>query len=193
MSYYWTTKQDLGSSLQITEGGYYESIDRETGRLKQGVNGINPSSNIPELCVSGTPNSSLFAKIQSSRLDGEYYIYKTEEEPDITAPRSSLDFEVLDEYRYNMDKNDYVKFKKYKSVNIPQIVVDDIEFAYEYSQPKSVNHNIAENIKSNLNKIIYNSGTYPTDLQDREEQRRYEELSDAYGEEYAKEVLDRDE
>jgi hypothetical protein len=189
MGYYWTTKQDLGSQVEINEGGYYESIDRESGQLNMGMNGVNPSSDIPEVCVSGTPQASLFAKIQSARKDGVYHIYETRKDPDLKAPRTSLDFKVLDEYRYNMNKHDSINFDKLTYLNIPYIVVEDIKFAYETAQPNSVNSYMAQDIKSHLNDLI-NNGSYPQNLKKKEKERRFEELSDAYGEEYAEQVMD---
>lgn len=189
MSYYWTTLQELGNNVKIREGGHYEALDRKTGKLKTGVNRTVPSSDVPELCVSESPQASLFAKIQSTRKAGVYHIYQTYENPDIKPSRSALDFSLLEEYRYNMNKRDSIRLDKMKSVSVNDIVVKDIEFAYEYSSHNSVNEIFAEKIKKNLTNLIYNS-SYPQDLRKQEKERRFKELSEAYGEDYARDVLD---
>lgn len=190
MVYYWTTMQDSGDVINITEGGHYEALDRDSGRLKSGLNNTVPSSDIPEVCVSGSPQASLFAKIQSARKTGLYYIYQTDETPDIEPSKASLDFKILDEYRYNMKSRDSISFEKYTVIQISSTVIKDIEYVYEYSDTNSVNEIFAENIKSHLKNLINNSASYPSDLREQEKERRFNELSDAYGEDYAKDVLD---
>ena len=190
MVYYWTTMQDSGDVINITEGGHYEALDRDSGRLKSGLNNTVPSSDIPEVCVSGSPQASLFAKIQSARKTGLYYIYQTDETPDIEPSKASLDFKILDEYRYNMKSRDSISFEKYTVIQISSTVIKDIEYVYEYSDTNSVNEIFAENIKSHLKNLINNSASYPSDLREKEKERRFNELSDAYGEDYARDVLD---
>ena len=86
----------------------------------------------------------MFAKIQSTRKAGVYHIYQTDENPDIKPSRSALDFSLLEEYRYNMNKRDSIRLDKMKSVSVNDIVVKDIEFAYEYSSHNPVNEIFAE-------------------------------------------------
>lgn len=88
-----------------------------------------------------------------------------------------------------MNKRDSIRLDKMKSVSVNDIVVKDIEFAYEYSSHNPVNEIFAEKIKKNLTNLIYNS-SYPQDLRKKEKERRFKELSEAYGEDYARDVLD---
>jgi len=117
MSFYWTTTEITDKNITIENGGHYEALNRDINPSTVKIShDIIPSSDISELCVSGSPEASLFAKIQSSQKEGKYYIYKTDERPDTELSNISLDFGVLEEYRYNMDKRDSVNLDLFKTV-----------------------------------------------------------------------------
>lgn len=188
MTYFWTTMSKRGKNVTITEGGHYEAIDRDspTPSVKMS-NGIIPSSDIPELCVSGSPEASLFAKIQSAQRDGQYYIYKTNEKPDIKL-EGSLDFDEIEEHRYNMDKRDSVKLRFFKSVKVPMTVIEDITYAYEYAGENQVNYRYAKDIKSHLRALI-NGKSYPSNALEKAKLDEFEDFANHYGVEMAKELF----
>lgn len=187
MTYYWTTFEERGSEVQINQGGYYEALDRdsEPARVKMGSGGITPSSDVAELCVSGTPEASLFAKIQSARRTGVYHIYQTDEKPDTKPSRTTLDFGVIEEYRYNMDKRKKVVLKHFESVNISTNVVSDIELCYKYAESNSVNSSFANAVKKQIEGLI-NIGTYSRESLRQVKENEFEDFADAYGFDMAK-------
>jgi len=175
-----------GKNVTIKEGGHYEAIDRESNTVKMS-NGIIPSSDIPELCVSGSPEASLFAKIQSAQRDGQYYIYETREKPDIKL-EGSLDFDEIEEHRFNMDKRDAVRLRLYKSVKIPMNAVKDIQEAYEYAGENQVNYRYAREIKSHLRALI-NGNHYPQNALEEAKLDEFEDFANHYGVEMAKDLF----
>lgn len=90
--------------------------DKTPAPVKMGVGGLTPSSNLPELCVSGSPEASLFSKVQCTQRNGVYYIYRTENQPDVKPSRTSLDFDVIEKYRYNMNKKECATLEHHNSV-----------------------------------------------------------------------------
>jgi len=185
MAYFWTTMDNRGKNVTIKEGGHYEAIDRDSSSPSVKMsNGIIPSSDIPELCVSGSPEASLFAKIQSAQRDGQYHIYKTDETPDIKL-EGSLDFDEIEEHRYNMDKRDSVNLRFFKSVKIPMYVVSDIQDAYEYAGQNQVNYRYAREIKSHLRGLL-NGKNYPPDALKKAKIEEFEDFANHYGVEMAK-------
>ena len=186
MPYFWTTMENRGKNVTIEKGGHYEAIDRETNSVKMS-NGIIPSSDIPELCVSGSPEASLFAKIQSSQRDGQYYIYETKEKPDIKL-EGALDFDEIEEHRFNMDKRNSVKLRFYKSVKIPMRVVKDIQEAYEYAEANSVNYRYAKDIKTHLRALL-NGNNYPQNALEQAKLDEFEDFASHYGVDMAEDLF----
>jgi len=184
MNYFWTTLDNNGKNLAIEEGGYYEAIDRKSKSIKMS-NGIIPSSDIPEFCVSGSPEASLFAKIQSAQKDGIYHIYRTNQKPDIKL--NGLDFDELEEYRFNMNKHESIKLNLYKSVKIPMKVITDIREAYTYSEANSVNYRYARDIKKYL-KSLLNGNTYPDNALENAKLEEFEDFANHYGIDMAKDL-----
>jgi hypothetical protein len=191
MAYFWTTFKDRGEKINIQDGGHYEALDREKtpAPVKTGVGGITPSSDVPELCVSGSPEASLFAKVQSTQRDGVYHIYRTEQQPDVTPSRTSLDFDMIEEYRYNMDKQESVTLERHNSVKVSGSLIEDIQEAYEIAERNSVNRRYAEKIKENISRLLNGSG-YPTDALEEARAERFRDFADSYGEEQAKELFE---
>ena len=187
MAYFWTTMDNRGKNVTINEGGHYEAIDRGSSSPSVKMsNGIIPSSDIPELCVSGSPEASLFAKIQSAQRDGQYHIYKTNETPDIKL-EGSLDFDEIEEHRYNMEKRDSVNLRFFKSVKIPMRVVKDIQDAYTYSEANGVNFRYAREIKSHLRGLL-NGNSYPQDALKQAKLDEFEDFANHYGVNMAKKL-----
>lgn len=187
MDYFWTTFQDRGEKVIIENGGRYEALNRESSpaSVKRSMNGITPSSDIPELCVSGSPEASLFAKVQSARRPGTYHIYRTTTKPDVKPSRSDLDFGVIEEFRYNMKSKDEVILHTYERVNTSPTIVEHIEQAYNYAEKNSVNRRYAEAIKNGLNQLIQN-GNYPSEPFKQAKLEEFKDFASSYGIEQAK-------
>lgn len=188
MAYFWTTMENNGKNITITEGGHYEAIEGRYSSYPsvKMSNGIVPSSDIPELCVSGSPEASLFAKIQSAQKDGTYYIYRTDKKPDIKL-EGSLDFDELEEHRFNMNKHDSVKLRLYASVKIPMRVVEDIQDAYTYAEANGVNFRYARDIKSHLRGLL-NGNNYPQNALKQAKIDEFEDFANHYGVNMAKKL-----
>jgi predicted ribonuclease toxin of YeeF-YezG toxin-antitoxin module len=189
MSFYWTTTEITDKNITIENGGHYEALNRDINPSTVKIShDIIPSSDISELCVSGSPEASLFAKIQSSQKEGKYYIYKTDERPDTELSNISLDFGVLEEYRYNMDKRDSVNLDLFKTVTAPLQPIKDIKLAYEISEKNQVNERYAESIKSHL-KALIKGRAYPTNALEKAKIEEFEDYANAYGMDTAKEIF----
>lgn len=190
MSFYWTTMENHGRQICIEDGGHYEALDRsgDTASVKISSD-IIPSSDIPEVCVSGSPEASLFAKIQSAKRDGEYHIYKTDDNPDVKLSNSSLDFGILEEHRYNMNKRDSVNFNLFKTVNVPLKPIKDIKKAYKLAEKNQVNIRFANAIKSHLKALIHGQN-YPSDSLKKAKKEEFEDWANTYDVETAKQVFD---
>lgn len=183
--YYWTTLQDRGSQVQIQNGGRYEALRRGSGTPSvKRKNGVIPSSDVPELCVSGSPEASLFAKIQSAQKSGGYKIYKTDDKPDVKPSRASLDFAAIEEFRYNMNKHDSVLLDKYKEVSVPVLVVEHIEYLYTHSSKNSVNDPLADAVKNGIQNLIH-SGKYNRQHFEDAREKLFRQFADSYGIEHA--------
>lgn len=191
MSYFWTTFEDRGKEVTVQQGGRYEALNRDTNpaTVKRGTRGITPSSDIPELCVSGSARASLFAKIQSVQRSGKYHIYETTEEPDVKPSRADLDFGIIEEFRYNMKKHDKVTFSKHQVVNVRSIIIEHIQHSYESAGKNNVNRKYAEAVKNALANLIGN-GTYPEEAFKQAKLEEFKEFADAYGIEQAKKAYD---
>lgn len=192
MSFYWTTMENRGRTINIMDGGYYEALDYDNtnkASVKMGPSGIIPSSDIPQLCVSGSPEASLFAKIQSSQRDGKYYIYKTDKKPDVKLDPLFLDFGILEEHRYNMNKHDSIELKLFKKVKIPMQAINDIELAYKMSEKNNVNSRYAKAIKSNLKRVI-SGNSYSIDALKQAKIDEFNDYKNAYDIETAKQLFD---
>lgn len=191
MVYFWTTFEDRGAKIDIQDGGHYEALDRNKtpAPVKTGVGGLTPSSDVPELCVSGSPEASLFAKVQSTQRNGVYYIYRTEKQPDVKPSRTGLDFDVIEEYRYNMDKQESVTLEHHNSVKVSEPLITDIQEAYDIAERNSVNRRYAKKIKENIRRLLNGSG-YPINALEEARAERFRDFAESYGEEQAKELFE---
>jgi hypothetical protein len=191
MAYFWTTFGDRRETIKIQNGGHYEALDRDKtpATVKMGAGSITPSSDVPELCVSGSPEASLFAKVQSTQRNGMYHIYRTENQPDTKPSRMSLDFDVIEEYRYNMDKKESIKLEHHNSVRVSASLIEDIQEAYEIAERNGVNRRYAERIKDGIRRLLKGSG-YPTNTLERARVERFKDFAESYSEEQAKELFE---
>lgn len=192
--YYWTTTEDRGNEFTVKDGGYYEALDRHgDGEIRRGKlksNGtIIPSSDVPEMCVSNTPQASLFAKIHGSNVSKKYYIYETNETPDVDVSNAlSLDFEVIEEFRYNMNKNEEVSFSRSFTVDVPQRAIELVELCYQSGGKNEVDSATAEAVKKDLQRLIQ-SGRFTPENYRKSQAKKFREYADAYGIEQAKRLF----
>lgn len=164
MAYYWTTATHRGETVVLSDGGFYEKI--EDGRPKS-VNTGNgyvgfATSDTPEIPASKSPEASLFAKVQSADRAGTFHVYQTPTAPDSDISNAMYDFGIIEEVRYTMTGGREVEFTHVTSVQIPEMVVEDIRLAYSSPGP-DVWTALAERVKTGLASLI-SGGSYPSDL-----------------------------
>lgn len=192
--YYWTTTEDRGSEFTISDGGHYEALERQgDGEIKQGrlksSGDIIPSSDIPEMCVSKTPQASLFAKIHGSAVSGQYYIYETSKTPHVDVSNAlSLDFEVIEEFRYNMNRTDNIDFTRLYTVGVPQQAVELVKLCYQSGGRNEIDSVTAEAVKEDLRSLV-ESGSFTPQNYRESQAEKFRDFADSYGVEQAKELF----
>ena len=164
--YYRTGTVDHGSEITLTDGGYYERIENGIPQLAggDGYTGFQ-QSNTPKVCASTTPASSLFAAAHNNTA-GEYHIYRTEKEPDITLTNAPFDFSLLNEVRYNNPSDNPVTFTHYQTVTLPNEAITDIGLTYIPPGLPYI-HEWGDAVQTVLSETVLAGNDYPQDITSR--------------------------
>ena len=130
---YWTTSNDFGAEHTITNGGYYEAIENGSPQPIYAGNeyiGFKQSST-PEVCMSTSPEGSLFAVAHNAE-PGEKHIYKyTGRMPDVDLTTNGFDFALIEEVRFrDVSEDAPLDVSKLCSVGLTQTIIDHVDKTY---------------------------------------------------------------
>lgn len=166
MTYYHTKPTDIGNTVTMKNGGYYEKVHPETGCPQLQYAGGGPIgfaiADTPAISGSVSPEASLFAVLFNTKQTGEYHIYETSKEPDLDISNCGHDFGIMEEVRWENPAETPIEFTKHTSVCVPRHAIKDILYAY-LGNPHNPNILWAEQIKNGLSDLI-DGNEYPTQL-----------------------------
>lgn len=134
MQCYRSILQYKGEEFTINKGSYYEMIDENGEVYSRGDEYCYRKSNIPQVCLSKSPEGSLFGSITSSNVkkSQKYYIYACQVSPDEDISNSKVgDFNILGEVRINKPSENPIQMEYYSRVNVPKKAFSEVDSCYQ--------------------------------------------------------------
>jgi hypothetical protein len=171
--FYHASLNDLGRTVSLNKGGYYEATENARPQLKTICGNYigYKHSDTPQLCASKSPEAATLAKAQHADQQGltstksptTIYIYSLSDDPDEDLSNEpSGDFSLLEEVRYNSPSETPIKATHYQTVELPAKILTDIKRIYALQGPHT-HEKWGVAVKSGI-KHCLDTGEYPDDI-----------------------------